>query len=420
MQAIRQGEANMYIREIRIKNFLIHQDTSMILSPLTVFVGPNGGGKSAFFDAILNFSMLARGSLQQAFGPYPFSYRATLYRGANAVSRIGYVVSMSRDEREANSLTYEIDYNQTGQSEDEGRFTIYNERLTRNPGNHVLFDRSDADSFPISAALELAQDRSVFAALRKAQITSTSPDTDELFSYCTQQISRFNKFRLDPFVLAQPSRVPDVGDASAPTRVPRLGYHGEDLAGTLYCLSETKSPSLSLIRERIQEVEPAFRDFEFNMIGADRVGFSVVYNDRRASVTAVRLSSGMLIFIGLIVLVSSPDRPSVLMIEEPENGLTPQAVKAFYRAVRDLAFTGPQENRSQVLISSHSPFVICEGWNGKDRDFIHQVKVVQGKAQIRKFSDVIRDHGIQLSKVDGEREHLSLKNAEEIMSGYLA
>jgi predicted ATPase len=410
----------MYIRDIRIRNFLVHQDTSMSLSPLTVFVGPNGGGKSAFFDAILNFSMLARGSLQQAFGPHPFSYRATLYRGANAVTRIGYAVSMSRDEHDEQSLKYEIDYSQTGQSEDEGRFTIYNERLVKNPGTHVLFDRADADSFPISSALPLAQDRSVFASFRQAQITTSAPETDDLFSYCTQQISRFNKFRLDPFVLAQPSRVPDVADLSAPTRVPRLGYHGEDLAGTLYCLSEMKSPSLDVIRDRIRDVEPAFHDFEFNMIGADRVGFSVVYSDRRGSVTAVRLSSGMLVFIGLIVLALSPGRPSVLMIEEPENGLTPQAVKAFYKAARDLAFAEGAENRSQVLISSHSPFVICEGWNGEDRDFIHQVKVVQGRAQIRKFSDVITSQGIQLSLDHGQRHHLSLKNAEEIMSGYLS
>jgi len=410
----------MYIRDIRIRNFLVHQSTEMKLSPLTVFVGPNGGGKSAFFDAVLNFSMLARGSLQQAFGPYPFSYRATLYRGASPVSRIGYRVSMSKGEHETDSLTYEIDYNQTGQTEEEGRFTIYKERLAKNPGDHVLFDRSEPDLYPISAALPLGQDRSVFAALRQVQITGTPPTTDDLFSYCTQQISRFNKFRLDPFVLSQPSRVPDFGDASTPIRIPKLGYHGEDLAATLYCLSETKSPSLDLIRQKIQEVEPAFRDFEFNMIGTDRVGFSVVYDDTRGSITAVRLSSGMLIFIGLIVLVASPGRPPVLMVEEPENGLTPQAVKAFYRAVRDLAFADAPENRSQVLISSHSPFVICEAWNGEDRDFIHQVKVVHGKAQIRKFSDIVREQGIQLSKVEGERKCLSLKNAEEIMSGYLS
>jgi len=60
----------MYIREMRVRNYLIHKDTTVVLKPLTVFVGPQGGGKSAFFDALLNFSMVSRGNLRQAFGPY--------------------------------------------------------------------------------------------------------------------------------------------------------------------------------------------------------------------------------------------------------------------------------------------------------------------------------------------------------------
>ncbi len=410
----------MYLRNFRIRNFLVHQNSYMDLSPLTVFVGPNGGGKSAFFDALINFSMLVRGSLQQAFGPYPFSYRATLYRGASPVSRIGYEVTMSKVKDDESWLTYEIDYRQTGQAEESAHFEIHKERLAAEPAGRVLFDRSDPDSFEISRSLRLAEDRSIFASLRQAQIIGTAPATDELFSYCTQQISRFNKFRLDPFSLSQTSRIPDIEEATAGSRMPRLGYHGEDLAATLYYMAETQSPRLDLIRQKIQDIEPAFDDFEFNMIGADRVGFSVRYRDRRGSVTAIRLSSGMLIFIGLIVLVMSPERPSVLMIEEPENGLTPQAVKSFYEAVRDLALTEDHGNRSQVMLSSHSPFVICEAWNGEDRDFIHQAKVVDGVCQIRKFSDVIKEQGIQLAKVAGERKHLSLANAEEIMSGYLS
>ena len=109
------------------------------------------------------------------------------------------------------------------------------------------------------------------------------------------------------------------------------------------------------------------------------------------------------------------------MIEEPENGLTPQAVKSFYRAVRDLAHSENPEQRSQVIVSSHSPFVICEAWNGEDRDFIYQMKGVGGKAQVRKFSEVIAEHQIQLGKDEsGARTRLGLATAEEVMSGYLS
>ena len=108
------------------------------------------------------------------------------------------------------------------------------------------------------------------------------------------------------------------------------------------------------------------------------------------------------------------------MIEEPENGLTPQALKLFYQIVRSLALNDDLASRSQVLISSHSPFVICEAWNGEDRDFISQVKVEGGKAIVRKFSEVIAEQEIHLAIKDGERKHLSLKTAENVMSGYWA
>ena len=412
----------MYVKSVRIKNYMVHQDTRMQLSPLTVFVGPNGGGKSAFFDALLNFSMLSRGNLRQAFGPYPYSYRATVFRGAQRVSRIGYEVALCRDHDDGPYLAYEIDYSQTGMAEDEPQFTIFAERLRLQPDGKVIFDRENPESYALAKGLNLENDRSVFSAIRHRQIVGESKDKDDLVAYCVQQISRFNKFRLDPAVVAAPSRLPDMGGEGAPAIVPRVGYHGEDLASTLYYLKEIQAPELDRIKERMREVDPQFADFEFNILGStDRVAFGVVYNDPRGTVPSVRLSSGILAYLGLIVLVCSPNRPPVMMIEEPENGLTPQAIKCFYRAVRELAHNLDRDRQSQILISSHSPFVICEAWNGEDRDFIHQVKVEAGRAVIRKFSQVVQDQRVVLAKdKSGQRTHLSLGNAEEIMSGYLS
>ena len=57
----------MYLHEFAISNYLCHRTTSVVLKPLTVLVGPCGGGKSAVFDALINFSMLARGKIREAF-----------------------------------------------------------------------------------------------------------------------------------------------------------------------------------------------------------------------------------------------------------------------------------------------------------------------------------------------------------------
>jgi predicted ATPase len=109
-----------------------------------------------------------------------------------------------------------------------------------------------------------------------------------------------------------------------------------------------------------------------------------------------------------------------MLIEEPENGLTPTALREFYKAARELAYRedGPS---SQILLSSHSPFIICEAWNGEDRDFIHQFKVENGHTVIRNFSAVIKEAGAVLAKDDaGKPTHLSLRNAELLMAGYLS
>lgn len=186
-------------------------------------------------------------------------------------------------------------------------------------------------------------------------------------------------------------------------------------------MSETKDAALEVILEKMRALVPEFEKFEFNVIGADRVGFSLVFSDGRGSIPAVKVSHGMLLFLGLVVLTYSPNRPPVMLIEEPENGLTPTALRAFYRAIRDLAFRPDETQRSQVLISSHSPFVICEAWNGEDREFIHQVKVVNGQAVVRKFSDVISQEGAALGKDElGKRTVLGLRTAELLMAGYLS
>jgi predicted ATPase len=181
------------------------------------------------------------------------------------------------------------------------------------------------------------------------------------------------------------------------------------LATTLYYLTETNAPELQHIIEKIRDVEPHFGGFEFNTLGTERVAFSVAFTDARYIVPAVRLSSGTLAFIGLVTLLSTRNRPSVLMIEEPENGLTPQAIEA------------QPDRKSQIFMSSHSPFLICDAWNGADKDVIFQVKIKHGRAEVTPFEQVVSANAGFLGKVKGgARQHMSLNNAGELMSGYLS
>jgi AAA domain, putative AbiEii toxin, Type IV TA system len=411
----------VYIHQFRVKNFVSHKSTDVKLYPITVFVGPNGGGKSALFDAILNFSMVARGNIKQAFGPFPFSYLATKYHGAHRIENVGFEVSMSQSSSALERVLYSIEYSQQGQLEAGlPNFLIANEKVRRMPGEQTLFDRGSLYGSLFQRAIPfLENDRSIFAALRTAYLEAGADTSETPYVELAREISRFNKFRLSPYVLAQPSRLPDVSTETT-TVPPRIGYEREDLAACLYYLKETKNPSLEVITSRVQGLVPHFQRFEFNLVGPDRIAFQMVFDDERGEVPAVRTSSGLLLFVGLMVLVDSPNRPPVLLIEEPENGLTPTALAEFYKAIRDLAFREPESRRSQVLISSHSPFVICDAWNGEDRDFIYQVKISEGYSVVRKFTEAVSDSGAALRRGCDKPGELGLRTAELVMSGYMS
>lgn len=292
-------------------------------------------------------------------------------------------------------------------------FEIKTESLTSN--GTQLFDRDYAAASPLKHALKsVGQDYGILAAVRKAAFEGLD-DGIQIVSDCSKEIGRFNKFRLAPGELSKPSRIPDLsGDA-----IPRLDYEGADLASCLYYMKETKDQALDTIIAEVQQVLPNFECFEFNFVGVDKVAFSMKFTDGRGSINAARMSHGNLIFLGLMALTYSQNRPPVMLVEEPENGLTPAALKRFYQAVRALAFRQDEAQRSQVLISSHSPFVVCEAWNGEDRDFIRQLKIEDGECVVRKLSDAITQQHVQLAKDDsGKRTILGLRNAEELMSGY--
>jgi predicted ATPase len=407
----------VFIHKISITNWMIHKATSVDFFPVTVFVGPNNGGKSALFDALLNFSMVSRGRLSQAFGQGPWSFAYRRHRGASRSGRIGYTVEMAERKDSLERLTYHITYSQGGTAA-APTYSIHDETLTDTAGK-TIFSRSEEVCHVKGAAPYSNDDTSIFAAIRRAQVEEKYVETNPLVTHAAREISRINKFRLDPRSLAHPSRLPEViTDEVQETRVPRLDYSGDGLAGVLYFLAETANPMLAVVVAKVSEVIAGFQGFEFNAVGEDRIGFSARFADAREIVPAANLSDGTLSLIGLLVLLVNPDRPPILCLEEPENGLTPRATRAVYEAVVEAAYAEAPETSSQVLISSHSPFVICEAWNGEEREFIYQVKPDEGRSLIRPFMQIIEEQEIHLGKVHGERKHLSLNVANEVMAGY--
>jgi predicted ATPase len=87
--------------------------------------------------------------------------------------------------------------------------------------------------------------------------------------------------------------------------------------------------------ERVASAIDGFEGFEFNALPNDFVVFSARFEDSRGVVEAPNLSAGTLSLIGWLTLLMRGDRQPLLMLEEPELGLTPRSTQAVYDAARE-------------------------------------------------------------------------------------
>jgi predicted ATPase len=80
----------------------------------------------------------------------------------------------------------------------------------------------------------------------------------------------------------------------------------------------------------------------FDTVGAD-------------SLLANQVSEGTLLVLGLLTALYSPDRPSLLLLDDLDRGLHPKAQKELIGLLRELLGTNPE---LQIVASTHSPYML--------------------------------------------------------------
>lgn len=402
----------MQINNLRLRNFASHADTRLTgLDAVTVLVGPNGSGKSSLFEAIRTFSRVLTGPVSQAFGPPPYSFDDKVFRGAGRRS-MAFEAEIADPSFPAR-VAYSIELGYTGRESVGASPSILSETVTLDDSR--VFDRA-SKTVEISglAWSDIPPDASLLAAIRYFPRDKQFRGPQVLASLARKAGSVVN-YRLEPRQLSMPSQEPEL-DSHV-----RMGYEGENLAACLFWLNENQPETLDKIVKDIQRVVPTLRGIAFNTVGVDRVGYSIEYDDARHRVLAPNSSSGTLLMLGLVTLLNWPTRPAIACIEEPETGLTPDAVRLFFQLLSAAASTEDPRNRSQFLFSSHSPFVLVDAWNlmAEDRSFIKRLHVVDGRTHVDDIQSIIErgDSGAVLQKDKTGRAILGLKSAEELMCG---
>lgn len=130
-----------------------------------------------------------------------------------------------------------------------------------------------------------------------------------------------------------------------------LKADGENIAPYLYYLSKRHPKRFALIESMVHSVAPFFGGF---CLEPDRINPELIRlewkqaNGGDAYFNEFQLSDGTLRFICLATLLMQPEPPQVIIIDEPELGLHPQAINKLAAMIKRASAT------SQIIISTQS------------------------------------------------------------------
>lgn len=334
------------IHQIRIQNFRSLRDVTVELSPVTVFIGKSGTGKTNFASAIKFLRDCLASGRQQAASQYPNHKCMTNPSGA-----IGFEVVFSVPEF-TERFTYTLNFNEQHvihppreESLAYGSRIVFRQvwRPNANPQWEV-----EPRLVPAPQPGELALGR--LPGLEEAAIAHTA---------LTLAISVY-AFPYDVLV----------SKASGPNGAAGLSDNGDNYLGVLWAIArdlqkgvavkKAVAATLRRINETVTGVELDSLQNPHNAIVAHLLG------DKTLPLELPQESDGFRRFyVHLLALYQMPPKQT-LVFEEPENGIYPGALSL----LADEFKAAPDDNRGQVLLTTHSPALL-------DHFSVEQIRVVE-------------------------------------------
>jgi predicted ATPase len=345
------------ITRLEVDGFKSLQGFAVDLEPFTVFIGPNGAGKSNILEALALLGRLASMPIVDAF-------KLGRGRPIDQFSRYGTEV--------AREIRFAVEFLFVGSR---FRYELVIERLTRSSGTEHLLARHEQlrplrrdedawlDARPEFAAFAIpnestTDDDEVAVSLLDAQRTAIAQKTEYPTSLVRDNLRLSQWLRLDLTHLAGPSDRVDIG---------RLRPDGSNLPTVL---ADLAPELLGEIRADLVALVPGVSSFLVVPEGDTlRVDFELSGGER---LPARLVSDGTLRLLALLTALRMEPRPSLIGIEEPENGIYPGRLLALVDVLRQEAKRRQDEEPgwvaaepgstdllpTQILLTTHSPLIL--------------------------------------------------------------
>lgn len=335
-------------RSFRLQNFKAVRDSGEVkFGPLTVFIGNNGSGKSSLIEGLETFRDIVLDGVDSAMGrwrgfeyvwnravkhtpvhvgdaraglSHPMSFRIYLVRGDERVS----AEQRINLGKEGNRL-----------------FIEYEESFRRGKrGAERLERHADGRQFLYSAAAQGLVEGSPLLEDGRSMLREVA----NLSSF----LERWQFLKLIPDAMGQP-----IPQQRATSRV-RLATNGANVAEYLNEIRDRDLGAFNGILEALRYVLPFATDLQATLTSELERAFYLKLKEKDFEVPGWLLSTGTLRILALLACLRHPDPPSVLVVEEIENGLDPRTLHLLVEEIR----AALEQGSTQIIATTHSPYLL--------------------------------------------------------------
>jgi predicted ATPase len=335
------------IERLEIQNIFSFGDEAepIEMGRLNLLIGANGAGKSNILEAIELLASTPRdvqAAIREAGGIYDVLSRRSRQEGL-----VGTVEAVIRFAHRDDPLLHRLRF-----AAEEQRFSIVDERIenvdAHNRPTPFFFFGHEKRGPMISTWNEADQQRRLEPVRMPATRSILSERRDpERYPELAGLAGFYEGLRA--------YREPLLGRFAAPrtpqaTDLPndQLRADGSNLALVLGRL-RLDPPTMRSIVEKLRDVYASVNDIETKTEGGT---IQVFLQDNGFPLSARRISDGTMRFLCLLVVLCDPSPPPVVLIEEPELGLHPDAIGALADLLRDAS------ERMQLIVTTHSEALV--------------------------------------------------------------
>jgi predicted ATPase len=367
------------IEGFRIRNFGALRDVTLgrlwsergtgELTPMTVVIGKNGSGKSTLFDAFGFLSDCLKYGVEEACDRR-YGFERIVSQGVfdPIMFEIYY-----REERNARPITYEASF----ALDEHKRPYVVNERLRQRrkgqdrgrPFSFLILERGRGVVWKGEYEGFLEQSTQISLDIDQLihnQGESGETEPVELEDYRKLGISTLGALKQHPRISAFRQFIegwylsyftPDAA-RGLPLAGPqkRLNLHGDNIGNVVQFMERDHPKQFSKILQDISNKIPGVDKISTERMLDGRLLLN--FNDRgfKDPFSAQQMSDGTLKVFAYLLLLSNPEPPPFICIEEPENGLYHKLLEVLVRQFRTHVTDG--KNKSQVFITTHQPYLV--------------------------------------------------------------